>query len=278
MRRYLLFVLLFTIVNAANAQLQYPVVGTYQNKSAQGMAIYDDKAYLMNEGGSCRVLNLLTGKVERSFFVCSAAKDNHCNSACFGKNCGDEDGMPLLYISECYNSGRCFVERLTENSSVTVQTIEATKNGKNWRMSNWVLDNKNGYLYALTRNRKEHIDSVGNVRCYVIKYRIPSLVEGAYVRFSEKDIIDKFELIYPNVLQGSKIRKNKLFLVTGLQQSIVNKESKRAILVVDLAKKEIIKSVDLTYLTTNEPEDIDFFGKKCLLYCGQEGGIYEIKL
>ena len=39
-------------------QLIYPVVGTYQGKSAQGMAIWGEDAYLFNNGGHCRVFDL----------------------------------------------------------------------------------------------------------------------------------------------------------------------------------------------------------------------------
>lgn len=38
-----------------------------------------------------------------------------------------------------------------------------------------------------------------------------------------------------------------------------------------------MKTIDLTYVTTNEPEDIDFYKNKILLYCNGEGGIYELK-
>lgn len=278
MKKLCLLSVLTTIVLSLSAQLKYPVVGTYEKKSAQGMAIYKDKAYLMNEGGRCRVLNLSTGNIERSFLVGSAAKGNHINNACFGLRGNVKDGTPFLYLSECYNSGRCFVEKLSGDTSITVQTIEATRDGKNWRMTNWVVDNENGVLYALTRNRNNHIDSLGNIICHVVKYPIPGFEDGTYVKLSEKDILDQYEIVFPNVLQGSKIRKNKLYLVTGFQQSIVSKESQRAILIIDLKKKKLIKSVDLTYVTTNEPEDLDFYRNYALLYCGQEGGIHKINI
>ena len=45
----------------AYTQLRYPVVGTYKGKSAQGMAIWKNNAYIFNDGGHCRVLDLKTG-------------------------------------------------------------------------------------------------------------------------------------------------------------------------------------------------------------------------
>lgn len=261
------------------AQLRYPIVGTYKKKSAQGMAIYGDNAYLTNEGGLCRILDLKKGKVVREFQFESRSKDNHINSASFGKTFYNGSLEPLIYLSECMVNGRCFVERITADSSELVQTIQATKKGKIERMTDWVVDNEQNCLYAITRNRKLVLDSVGNIRSYITKYRLPSLNEGKEVSLTEKDVLDRFEVLFPNILQGCKIRGRYLYLVTGLQQTYGHqKDAQRAILVIDLKKKKLIKKVDLTYVTTNEPEDIDFYNGQCLLYCGQEGGIYRIKV
>lgn len=280
MKKVILVLLILWFAFGISAQLKFPIQGTFLKKSAQGMAIFGDTAYLMNDGGLCRVLDLKKGNIVRHFNVGSSAKGNHINNACFGKVDSSKSGeLPLLYLSECMGKGRCFVEQLTADSSIFVQTIEAFKGGKNYRMTNWVVDNENGHLYGITRNRKALLDSAWNVSCHIVKYRIPTLDEGPKVNLSEEDVIDQFEVIYPNILQGCKIRGNKLFLVTGLQQSLgYRKDSQRAILVIDLRKKELVEQIDLTYLTTNEPEDMDFYKNYALLYCGQEGGLYNIKI
>ena len=62
--KYICFVLsLLLYTNATFSQLIYPIVGTYNKKSAQGMAIHGDYAFLFNDGGGCRKLNLLSGKI-----------------------------------------------------------------------------------------------------------------------------------------------------------------------------------------------------------------------
>lgn len=236
-RGLLVLLLLFTF-SSAFTQLRYPIAGTYLKRAAQGMAICGDTAYLMSDGGFCRVLNLKSGDIVRTFHVGSSANGNHINNACFGKDNNKSKGRPLLYLSECMGKGRCFVEQIEGDSSKLVQTIEATKKGKNYRMTNWVVDNEQGYLYGVTRNRKELLDSAWNVTCHIIKYRIPKLTEGTKVFFSEKDILDQFNVVYPNILQGCKIRGNKLYLLTGLQQTMSHrKDSQRAVLVIDLKKK-----------------------------------------
>jgi hypothetical protein len=280
MRTFLFFVIFVCSFRLSFGQLIYPIVGTFQKKSAQGMAIYADSAYLMHNGGLCRVLDLRHGVISRSFYLGSASKNNHANTASFMKETFSNDyKMPLLYVSECYGRGRCFVEQLSGDSSILIQTIELFKNGKNVRVANWTLDNDHNYLYAIVRNRKELLDSAWNVRCRIIKCRIPNLSEGNNIKLGEKDILDQFDVIFPNVMQGVKIRGMYMYLVTGQPQSLSErKDAKREIYIIDLKKKRIVRSVDLSYVTTNEPEDIAFYGKRCFLYCGHEGGIYEVKL
>ena len=52
---FLCLAFLFNQVAPIHSQLVYPIVGQYKKKSAQGMAIYKDLAYLFSNGGMCRV-------------------------------------------------------------------------------------------------------------------------------------------------------------------------------------------------------------------------------
>ena len=279
MIKKILFVLqsLITAINCF-AQLRYPIVGTYQSKSAQGMAIYKDDAFLMNDGGGCRQLDLKTGIIKRQFKLACALANPHVNNACFGVEKQENSQFPVIYISECREGGfHCFVERI-DSVPVLLQTIHAKIEDKTVRAINWVVDRKQRALYVVTRVDK-HLDAKGNVKNTITKYRLPRLKEGKTVILKEKDVIDSFDVIFPNILQGCKIEGRYMYLVTGLQQSLsYRKDSQRAIQVIDLKKEKLSKTIDLTYLTTNEPEDIDFYKGKGLIYCGQEGGIYEIKL
>lgn len=275
----LFHILIFVIVSINGfAQLRYSIVGTYQSKSAQGMAIYGDDAFLMNDGGGCRQLDLNTGKIKRQFKLACASKNPHVNNACFGVERFANCHFPAIYISECREGGfHCFVESI-DSVPALLQTIHAQTGEKTVRAINWVVDTKQRVFYVVTRIEK-HLDSKGSVRNTIIKYRLPRLDEGRTVILTEKDELDSFDVFFPNILQGCKIRGDYMYLVTGLQQSYSDrKDSQRAIQVINLKKKKLVKTIDLTYLTNNEPEDVDFYKGKCLLYCGQEGGIYEIKL
>lgn len=261
------------------AQLRYSIVGQYKKKSAQGMAIWEDKAYLFSHGGQCRVLNLKNGEVEREFLLESSDSSNHVNNACFGSTKVAKTKIPPIYISECNQRRRCFVECLNDSGAVMVQTIEARKkNGREESVLDWVVDSDKGFLYAITRNGK-YLNTTGFVQIFISKYILPTINAGGRVILYPSDRLDKFEVQFPNILQGAKIMNGLLYIVTGLQETArERKDSKRAIQVIDLKQRKLIKTIDLTYVTTNEPEDIDFYNGKCLLYCGQNGGIYEVDL
>ncbi|MBQ6965922.1 MAG: hypothetical protein IJP82_09605 [Bacteroidaceae bacterium] len=199
------------------AQLRYPVVGTYKGKSAQGMAIWEDKAYLFNDGGHCRVLDLKRGEVLYEFELASAGKDMHSATASFGKEVIENGGKPVLYVAEFSGKSRCFVENLVNDSSILVQTIEATENGKNYLIQCWLVDSKQNCIYTVSGRQKA--DSLGNWPVIFRKYRLPRLQEGGYVRMTEKEVLGRFELDFPNCLQGASIRKHYMYIVTGFQQS-----------------------------------------------------------
>ena len=272
------FLLLFPFLHC-HSQLRYAIVGTYKGKSAQGMAIWQDKAYLFSHGGRCRIFNLKTEVVENEFMLGSADTANHVNCACFGNIVTKDNNIPLLYISECKNKRRCFVESVND-SSILLQTIYAKdEKGEIESALNWIVDRENSFLYSISRSSKDFKTSQ-TIHNYITKYRLPRLEEGEEIILGVEDRLERYDIPFVNILQGAKIYDGKLYVVTGLSQQRYefSKNAERAIIVIDLKVKKIIKKISLTYVTTNEPEDIDFYNGKCLLYCGQNGGIYEINL
>ena len=277
-KQLLLFGFLIITTICAKAQLLYPIVGTYKSKAAQDMAIYADEAYLMSVGGHARVLNLKTGKIVRELDLACSDKNTHINCVCFGTDSPNNAGVPLLYVSETDKPHRCFVENIGGEKPILVQTIEAIENGKTYSNHGWLVDREQGVLYGLKCFWHKLVDEKGNIRTVVTKYRLPQLNEGESIVMSEKDIIDRFDVLFTSSMQGATIYKGKMYIATGLWESDKNtNETRRIVVVVDLKKRKKVKEIDINQLTTNEPEGIDFYHKKCLLFCGGTGGIYIVK-
>ena len=278
-QRRALFLLIFLLMPLSLfSQLCYPIVGTYKGKSAQGMAIWGDNAYLFNDGGHCRVLNLKSGVVDGEFDLASAGKNNHVNAACFGNDMLVGNSIPLLYVSEYKEPSRCFVESINDTSSVLVQTIQIQDKGKPVFVQSWILDRKNGFLYAIARTSPLKGTKTSS-RVKISKYMLPSLSEGENIVLSESDCLEHFFVEFASGTQGGVIKGKYMYLPTGLQESARGRfNAERFVQVIDLKKRVLVKRINLTYITTNEPEDMDFYKGKALLYCGQEGGVYEIKL
>ena len=124
----------------------------------------------------------------------------------------------------------------------------------------------------------QFVDDTGNIKTVLTKYRLPQINEGEKIVLSEKDIVDRYDLLFTSSMQGATIYKGKLYIATGLWESDKNtSETYRIVVVVDLKKRKVVKKIDINQLTTNEPEGIDFYKNKCLLFCGQTGGIYRVK-
>ena len=271
----LLLILLYSCLYSA-AQLIYPVVGTYNGKSAQGMFIYKDLAYIMNDGGICRVLNLKTGTIISNFMLGCSSYNPHVNTFCLGNEKSLTTNKHYIYVSETRNKYRCFVEQITLDSSFLIQTIYAMYEREVLPIKNWVVDRKNSCIYGLVREYKKQNEK-GEYLNILYKFRLPNVQEGDVV-LTENDIYEKYNLYFVNGIQGAKIKKSYMYLVTGREETAQNRiDAKRSMYIIDLKNKKIKDVVDISNISVNEPEDIDFYKNYILLYCGQNGGIYKIK-
>lgn len=275
--KFLLFLFPLILFCSAYAVYQrtevYSVSGTYKKLSAQGMAVWGDLAILLNDQGFCRVYDLKEREVIGSFPLGSANKNNHANCASFGVEYPESNKeFPVLYVSECRKPYRCFVENITKDSAVLVQTIQFVKGEEPQKISDWIVEREERKLYAISR-RNEMRDSL-----LIVRFRLPSLTEGD-VSFTEEDVEDTFCVMFPNLLQGGTVRSGHLYLPVGLHTGNESrKDAERAIIVIDLNKRTINQILSLEDRVVNEPEDVDFYGKKLLLFCGQTGGIYPINM
>lgn len=277
MKHYFLL-LYFIACSSIGFSQNYKVVGTYKGKTAQGMAVYDDYCFLLNNGGYCRIYDLQKEEVIGEYPLSSASDNNHSNCASFGVERVGDNTIPVLYISECAGpTYRCFVENMTLKGSNLVQTIQIKKGDKILLVQNWIVDSKKKFLYTISRLSSKPNEN-GEINNIIRKYRLPKLEEGEFVILDENDKLDEFEVSFLNILQGGYIRKNKLYLPVGMQSTYKGtpESVERAIIVVNLKKKKITKKIDLMEVIQNEPEDLDFYNGNLLLFCGQSGGLYHV--
>lgn len=259
------------------SQQRYSIEGTYKKQSAQSMAIWGDTAYLFYNSGICRALNLKTGQIVCVFKIASSGKNTHVNSASFGSEIAGYNGRPVIYLSETRKPYRCFVEQLDGTSSYIVQTLYPRYNGHPKKVTSWIVDANKKALYALSRvNSRKQKESD---KIEITKYRLPNLLEGDSVLLSEKDVVDSFYVYFRSALQDGVIIGDRMYISSGFHAESLRKFfSPRAVQVVDLKLKTIIRRIDLSSIFTNEPEGIDFWGGKMLLFTGQAGGIYEVNV
>ncbi len=278
MKHLAIILAIFLFPCICRAQLVYPIAGTYKGKSAQGMAIWGERAFLFNDGGLCRSFDLKRGRMIADFSIGSASKNNHVNSASFGRETINGNRLPVIYVSECRSPYRCFVENITDSSSYIVQILTIKREGRDSIAKDWVVDYRKKRIYSI--NNLEIVDKVtGNRRYCITAYRLPKIKEGKNVVLTDKDVLDSFNVFFSNVLQGASINKNKLYMPVGFQKGLDKRlEGKRAVIVIDLKRHVIERTIDLTDVTENEPEDMDFYHGKALLYTGQGGGLYEVNL
>lgn len=269
------FLLILLCVQTSCRELPtYPVPGVFNGYAAQGMAIYGDYAFLLNDGGMCRIYDLKKKKVENSFFLASADSTNHANSASFGvEYFGGNTLFPCIYISECLIPCRCFVESINTEGSKLVQTLQFGLNGKPEPIQTWIVDVKSKKLYGLSQKRYIPNKPYITIRCF----RLPLLAEGDII-FTEKDIENQFDILLPNLLQGGVVRDSLLYLPVGSGGKGSNEISERAMVLINLRQQKIADKIVLNDLTKNEPEDVDFYRDELLMYCGQRGGLWKVDI
>lgn len=293
--------------SAANVTVseQYKIRGYYnydnspKGKSAQGMCIYKNTALLFNDSGYCRVYSLKSHKVVGEFLLDTHSPENHANSANVGVEFPENNRrFPAIYVSECYGKRRCFVESVTSKGANLIQTIRLAVGDKTeWpharitdkdtgtdfaRTGNWYVDKENKFLYA--SGRADETKQPGGLKTYfIVKLPLPKLSDGD-ITFTQKDILEKFTVSFRELFQGGVIRNGKLYLPVGHatpKQRPGEKKRKdpmdRALIIVDLSAQKIEAVHPLSDQLSVEPEDADFHNGKLLIWCGQKGGLWQVK-
>ena len=231
----------------------------------QGFAYSNGYMFFASNGGTVRIWKYqpsdpnLTFK--KQYNLASAATTNHANSLNFGAKYDAGDEFPLLYISECYGSQGCFVERVTLNGSTLIQTITLSTVSTHFGLFvNWIPD--------LKRNRLLAIGVIPDSRTnmLVLEFNLPSTSQQT-VTLTDSDIVKSYNINNDCLFQGCAIYKDVLMLPVG-------QSADQHIIFYDLVNNTIINSVPVSD-DVGEPEDAYVVDDNVILFAAN--GVYKLE-
>lgn len=245
--------------------------------SAQGMGIWNDRAYILYDTGKCAVYDLKTKSPKPiTEFALGSYNDgtpskeylNHANSCMFGSLHHSGNPIPLLYVNigtgtGCDEDGyyyRCAVEELIESagengvsvSARTLQTISLIPKGSLkdgyispcWGCPAWLVDTERKELYILSAKYRTTRGNVpdGDQNQYIVTtFRLPELSEGNLIKLTYDDILDQFAVSSDlQFTQGGTVIGRKIYFTYGCPRL----DYPLSIAVFDLEAKTICAKVD----------------------------------
>lgn len=203
----------------------------------------------------------------------------HANNSSFGvSKYAETDIFPLLYVSHRENNEmrgvlevyRIEPYRRNEGSfdydSIDVNLVQTVyyppMTDENALGSPWtVIDREGNCMYTYSRNNRSKSPNKGV--CRISKFNIPDLKRGKRVYLNDDDILDSYEIDYKAPLsQGACIHHGMLYIAQGVSP----KKSPVWLRVVDLRRKQLIKSYDLKAAGfPTEPEGCFVYKNKLML-------------
>ena len=275
-------------------------------RSAQGMAIREDRVFILYDTGMCAVYDLRARSAAPlaqfplgSYNPGVPTKDykNHANSCMFSRIHLNGNPIPLLYVATGTGIGydgdgyfyRCAVENILENPdgtyrAETVQTISYHPDGTLpqgmeqpcWGCPCFMVDNDTGELYMFSARDRTKAGCVpeGEQNAYIItKFPLPDPEKGGLIRLGPGDIADQFA-VPSDVLftQGGCIIDSKLYYTFGYPKGGYSLH----LMVFDLKENRLAAQMD----------DLAFGGEEiecCALYQGKllantcDGSIFEME-
>ncbi len=243
-------------------------------KHVQGMAACGDIAVQMyDHNPGMALFRLPEGKLIAEIPL-EEVKTWHNNNAAFSDIYYKKgDVLPLLYASqENIAEHKTNVWRITRKGckykAEIVQTIifpAPLEMGLYY--PNIGLDFEHGYIYLTGYNRESWNKAENGNAVQILRFRLPSVEEGAVVELSTKDIQMRHCTPFKIATQGATVRGGRLYQVFGVPSL-----GPTLLVCVDLASGKTLINSPLNGITT-EPEGVAFYGDK-LLVAGADGVLY----
>lgn len=247
-------------------------------RAQQGMEIYDDLIFSIEDGGHVNVYDFRTAdtKPVAMFELASSQKDNHANNASFGIETKKGASFPLLYISVGKPGAEidltCFVESITRKgkkfSSELVQKIVLDINGwadagyvQIFGAPSWMVDQKRGELWVFSARKRTTPKITLNdwENQYVAtRFRVPALSEGELVNLNVDDILEQVVLPYDTgFTQAGDVYDGKLFYGFGVGQQDPARPSR--VRIYDLDRRVIAARYNVQEELPLEIEDLKYY-------------------
>lgn len=282
--------------------------------SAQGMAVYDNMAFILYHTGVCAIYDLVTGvPTPLAVFPLGSANDgvggkeyiNHSNQCMFGSAHFRGNSIPLMYVTTGNAGGgdadgyyyRCAVEdirlvrdedgRVSSASSTLVQTYCYRDEGLEntgwrkpcWGCPAWFADTENMLMHIFSARYRttEEFLSHCDENCYrVTTFPMASPEQRGTVRLSAADILDQFDLPFDILFtQGGTLRDGKIYYTFGMG----NERYPVGLRIYDLKRRACVQRLDLsdTIMGAEEIECCAFHNGELLCNTNADpGGIYAL--
>ena len=193
-------------------------------RSAQGMAVWRDKAFILYDTGVCAVYDLKSRDSKPlsvfplgSFNEGIPAKEylNHANQCMFGGIHIEDNPIPLLYVTVGTGIGadedgfyyRLSVENILQTAEgYTAQTLQTVTyqpsdmTGSPWESPCWgcpafFVDTQAGALYIFSaryRTKRGCVPQGEKNAIIITRFDLPDITAGPLVRLTKEDIRDQF--------------------------------------------------------------------------------------
>ncbi len=234
--------------------------------SAQGMGLWDSRAFVLYDTGVCAVYDLASKReVPLEVFKLGSCNDgtpskdyrNHANDCMFSKTHLRGNPIPLLYVTIGAGIGAdadgyfycCAVENILYDGahyrSETVQTISFVPEGIEntpykspcWGCPAWLMDPDAGFLYIFSakyRTKRGCVPEGAQNEYIITKFPLPDPAQGGFVRLTGADILDQFCVASDvQFTQGGTIHNGMLCYTFGLPQ----KDYPDTLMIFDLHEK-----------------------------------------
>ncbi len=277
-------------------------------RSVQGMAIWQDEAFILYDTGVCFVYDLnQKGQEPTASFKLGSYNDgqpskdylNHANHCMFGGIHHEGNPLPLLYVTIGAGIGadedgyyyRLSVENIVKTPEGyeprVLQTITYQPSDMGdfpyespcWGCPAFFVDTDAGKLYIFSARYRTKRGCVpeGKTNAYIVTtFDLPALDAGSLVRLTAKDIRDQF-VVESDVAftQGGQMTDGIIYYTFGLPE----KDYPDRMMAFDVKQKKVLYLLDYldAPLNREEIECCDWY--KGQLLCNTNGGaLYALAL